>query len=149
MKDLGSSCWAIWLKLTAPQNLLVFRELHFHQQLGSLDFFSPKHFLLGQTLFSSISSPLSHRSCSKGRLQSRCWDCFVSAFMPTLLMPLPWLWKWSMGTQPAGTTSAAFSFLELGMYHTKKTLSSMGCATLCGKKQISWQCPFHVCNGSC
>lgn len=58
-------------------------------------------------------------------------------------MPWPWLWEWRLGSQPAGTASAAFSFLEPGTHHTKKTLSSLWkVATLCGKIKLLDDIPF-------
>lgn len=150
IKDLDFSCWNSSLRLTVPQSLLISTELHISSTTCFTGHFF-QHFLLGQTFFflppPPFPSPASCRSCSKGSLQSRHWDCFVSTSMPALLMPLPWLWKRSLGSQPAGAASAAFSFLEPGIHHTKKTLSSIGCNTL-WENQITWQCPFQVHNGS-
>lgn len=101
--------------------------------LGKYYFHPPPH----------LPSPPSGGSCFKGNLQSRHGDSFVCTPMPAWLMPWPWLWEWRLGSQPAGAASAAFSFLEPGRYHTKKTLSSLRkVATLCGKIKLLHDIPF-------
>lgn len=122
----------------SPESFDLHTTAHFINNLLHWTFFF-NTFYLGKHFFFPSSPSCS--SCSKGNLQSRPRGGFAPSLTPALLMPLPRLWEGSVGPQPAGTASLAFSSPELGIYHTKKTLLD-GLQHFVGKSKLLDNIPF-------